>query len=467
MRRAFLLLFLMLCLTDAAVSQNFNWSRRAAGTTVAASSDAITVDAPGNSYVTGWFKGTITFPSGPSFTSAGGPDIFVAKYGPNGNFLWAQQAKGLFNDWGYAISVDNAGNAYVTGIVGGGTVQFSSTQSITAGSDDMFIAKYNTNGVLQWVLRCGGPGLQYGKGIAVHSSSNTFYVTGVFENTTLFNTTSGSPVSLTSNGYGDIFVAYYNTNGVLQWVKRAGGIDPDYGYAITVDLQRNAYVTGTYGSTFTWGTTPMPSAAFDTYITKYNPNGNVGWVRRIYGPNQDAGMSISSSIHTDSVYVVGNYYGTLNFSNSSISLSGVGNNSPGNNLEMFIARYSTHGQLLWARSAGGPAMDSLNGVKSNGAAGAYVTGAFTGTAFFGPLSLNSSGGQDVFVAYYNANGLVQWVRKAGGTLNDSGNSVGVDTAGRAYITGGYSSNPASFVPTCCVLTTSSAGPSNLFIARIP
>jgi hypothetical protein len=331
----------------------------------------------------------------------------------------------------------------------------------------MFIAKYNASGTLQWVLRGGGIALDYGMGIAAHSITGNFCVTGVFEMTAVFNTTSGAPVTLTSNGAGDIFVACYNTNGVLQWVKQAGGIDPDYGYAITVDIQRNAYVTGMYYSTFNWGSTAMPSLAGDAFIAKYNPNGNVEWVRRIYAPDPGQGSSISSATPSDSVYVVGNYYNTLNFSGSPISLGSNGGNSAGNNLEMFIAKYSTHGQLLWARTAGSPAYDSINGVKAFGAAGAYVTGLFTGTTSFGTQSLTSSGGQDIFVAYYNPNGVLQWVRKAGGTLSEAGNGIGVDSAGRAYITGGYNSSTASFLPSCCVLTNSNTATSNFFIARIP
>lgn len=126
MKRPLLLLFLLLSLADTNFSQNFNWSRPA-GASQDDFGNAISVDASGNSYVTGSFKGTITFPGSTSFTSAGSGDIFVAKYDPSGNFLWARQAKDLGNDSGSAISLDGAGNAYVTGIVCGADARSSFT----------------------------------------------------------------------------------------------------------------------------------------------------------------------------------------------------------------------------------------------------------------------------------------------------------------------------------------------------
>lgn len=460
MKKALPLLLLLCFLAGNAFSQAFHWAQQA-GANLNDLGYGIAVDITGNSYVTGSFIGTITFPGGNSFTSLGSSDIFVAKYNPAGTFLWARQAKGLFNDWGNAISVDSMGNVYVTGIVGGGTVQFSSTQSINtgAGIDDIFIAKYNATGVLQWVLRCGGPNLDYGSGIAAHSTTGNFYVTGVFEGTAVFNTTAGPSTTLTSNGGGDIFVAYYNTNGVLQWVKGVGGANSDYGFSIAIDAQKNAYVTGAAGSSFIWGGTNLTAiGGSDGFVAKYGPGGNVFWVRTMVGPNADSGSGISVDF-SGSPFVVGSYQDVLHFSSTGISL-----NSMGHNREIFIARYNTNGQLLWARSAGGPTYDTPGGICVRDT-NPYVTGLFTGTASFGGQSLTSVGSQDIFVARYDPNGTLLWVRRAGGAQADSGSGIGVDGAGHAYITGGYQSNPAGF-PGTGNLTNSNTTTSNIFVAEI-
>jgi hypothetical protein len=455
------LLLLLFLVVGNAFSQTFHWAKQA-GANLIDVGNAIAVDTAGNSYVTGFFTGTITFPLGVSLTSAGGPDIFVAKYNPAGAFLWARQAKGLYNDWGNAISVDAAGNAYVTGIVGGGTVQFSSTQSITTNQDDIFIAKYNAGGVLQWVLQGGGgPSIDYGSGIAAISATGDFYVTGVFNGTATFNTTAGPSTTLTSNGSGDIFIAKYNTNGVLQWVRGAGGANPDYGVSIGVDALQNAYVTGTFSSSFTWGVTPLtPIGAFNNgFVTKYSPGGSVLWVRTMGGSINDGGTGISVD-SSGGPYVIGYYQDSLLFSASAISL-----NSAGSNNKIFIARYDTNGLLVWVQSVGGLGNNTAGGIFVRGAGGPYVTGAFSGTASFGSQSLTSSGTQDIFVAHYDPCGQLLWVRKAGGAQSDFGNGIGVDGAGHAYITGGYQSNPASF-PGTGSLTNSNTATSNFFVAEI-
>lgn len=472
----FLLLFIVLA-SGNTFSQTFHWAKRAGGN-LNDQGIAIAVDAMGNSYVTGAFQNTITFPGCTSLASASTPDIFVAKFNSAGNCVWSKQAKGPGNDAGNAISIDSMGNSYVTGISGGGTVQFSFTQSITTSSDDGFIAKYNSSGILQWVLRIGGPGLQYGSGIAARSSTGNFYVTGVFENSTVFNTTSGTAITLTSSGpppqpspfpsLGDIFVASYNTNGVLQWVKRAGGVNADYGSAIAVDVQNYAYVTGTFGSSFTWGTDSLtPVGLFDGFLAKYDPSGNVLWVRTMSGPNQDSATSVSvesSATYYEGPYVTGAYSNALAFSGSTISLTSPFPNPLGNNNEIFIARYDANGQLLWARDIGGPTNDYAGSICVRHTT-PFVTGSFTGTASFGGQSLTSSGGFNVFVARYDSSGALLWVRKAGGAQNDTGSGIGATVSGHAYITGSYSSNPASF-PGTGNLINSNTATTNFFLAEI-
>lgn len=460
MKRLLPLLLLLFLVAANAFSQTFHWAKQA-GANQNDVGNAITADQFGNSYVTGSFKGTVTF-GGISLTSFGSSDIFVAKYNSGGTCVWAQQAKGLFNDWGNSISVDAAGNVYVTGIVGGGTIQFSSTQSIStgAGIDDIFIAKYNATGTLQWVLDCGGTNLDYGSGIAAHATGS-FYVTGVFEGTATFNTTTGLPVTLTSNGSGDIFVAYYNTNGGLLWVRRAGGVNPDYGFSISVDSQKNAYVTGTFSSAFNWGGVLIasPPGGSDAFVTKYSLTGNVLWVRTIVGPNADSGTGISVDF-AGSPFVVGSYQDALHFSNSALSL-----NSPGHNREIFIARYNPAGLVMWVRSAGGSSYDYPGGICVRDTS-PYVSGVFVGNATFGSQSLTSVGAGDIFVARYDPGGALMWVKRAGGTLGDSANGIGVDGAGHAYITGGYASNPASFPLFGGNLTNSSPITTNFFVAEI-
>jgi Beta-propeller repeat len=92
----------------------------------------------------------------------------------------------MYDDGGFGIAVDAAGNSYVTGYFSG-TATFGGNQILpSAGSSvDIFVAKYDTSGALQWVKSAGGSGSDYGRGIAVDATGNS-YVTGFFSNYATF-----------------------------------------------------------------------------------------------------------------------------------------------------------------------------------------------------------------------------------------------------------------------------------------
>ena len=161
--------------------------------------NGIAVDASGNVYVTGSYNGTATFGT-TTKTSAGGYDIFVAKYNSSGTLQWVQSAGGTSYDYGRGIAVDASGNVYVTGYYEG-TATFGTTTKISAGGHNIFVAKYNSSGALQWVQSARGTLYDIGSDIAVDGSGNV-YVTGRYQGTATFGNNS-----LTSAGATDIFVA--------------------------------------------------------------------------------------------------------------------------------------------------------------------------------------------------------------------------------------------------------------------
>jgi hypothetical protein len=135
---------------------------------------------------------------------------------PIPNMIAIASAGGASTDIGTAIAVDAAGNVYVTGNYAG-TANFGGISRTSAGNNDVFVAKYNSSGTPQWVRSAGGTGTDYGAGIAVDAAGNV-YVTGYYQGTASFG-----GISSTSAGLYDIFVAEYNSSGILQWVQSAGG----------------------------------------------------------------------------------------------------------------------------------------------------------------------------------------------------------------------------------------------------
>ena len=131
----------------------FQWAKRIASTinTDTELSSGMTLDSQSNCYVTGWFDGTNDF-SGVTLTndSGGGQDIFVAKYNSSGALQWAQRAGGSSanRDAGRGIGVDTNGNVYVAGGYYG-PANFGSTNLPGTQNEEFFLAKYNTAGTVQ------------------------------------------------------------------------------------------------------------------------------------------------------------------------------------------------------------------------------------------------------------------------------------------------------------------------------
>ena len=107
---------------------------------------------------------------------------------------------------------------------------------------------------LVWAKRAGG---ENAVGIAVDSAGNS-YVTGVFRDSTTFGAGESNETTLTSAGFGDIFVATHDASGDLVWAKRAGGPSSDVGVGIAVDGSGNSYVTGRFGGRATFGAGEKP-----------------------------------------------------------------------------------------------------------------------------------------------------------------------------------------------------------------
>jgi len=144
----------------------------------------IAVDASGNVVVTGYFYATATL-AGTSLTSYGDKDIFITRYGADdGTPGWAKKAGGAGNDRGYAVSTDASGNVFVTGIYSE-TATFETIQHQSAGGTDIFLAKYDASGNLLFAVTAGGPGDDAGWGIHSDVSGNTV-ITGEFSGAATF-----------------------------------------------------------------------------------------------------------------------------------------------------------------------------------------------------------------------------------------------------------------------------------------
>ncbi|MFI5143990.1 MAG: SBBP repeat-containing protein [Ignavibacteria bacterium] len=178
-----------------------------------AKGNAITSDAYGNVYVTGY----VTQPES-------GKDIVVIKYNTDG-FLWEKTFEGNFDDIGNSIGLSAYGDVIVTG-----------TTAASDGSTNYLTASYNSTGDLEWQKGYNGPGnaTDVAYKMAVSTADNSVYVTG-------------SSMSGTDEGSTDMLTIKYDiaTGDAIDSSRLStSSANADISYDITIDQTQNVYITG-------------------------------------------------------------------------------------------------------------------------------------------------------------------------------------------------------------------------------
>jgi len=463
-----------------AADGDFVWAKRM-GQTLDDIGYGIVVDSVGNVYSTGYFQGTVDFDPGAGMTtlsSAGNNDIFISKLDSTGNLVWARGLGSLYDDVGVGIFVDSAGNVYTTGSFGG-TVDFDPGAAVfeltSVGSSDVFISKLDSRGNFVGAWAMGGTTDDYGNGVLVDSGGN-IYTTGYFKNTVDFDPGGGS-FFLTSEGVEDIFISKQDNSGNFVWVKAMGGAAADVGLGISLYSSGHIYTTGWFQGTvdFDPGTGPgeifeltSSNGTYDIYISKLDSNGNFVWARAMGGPSEDVGQAVSVDA-AGNVYSTGWFNGTVDFDPGD---TGMFNLTSAGSGDIYISKLDSGGKFVWAKGMGGAFSDVGYGISVDSSGNVYSTGFFQGIADFDPglgggqvFERTSVGNADIYVSKLNSRGDFLWARAMGGTSDDYGYGVSVDSAGNVYSIGFFQGS-ADFDPGDGVVNLVSAGFEDIFISKL-
>tara|TARA_R110002049_G_scaffold65035_1_gene170979 strand:+ start:117987 stop:120212 length:2226 start_codon:yes stop_codon:yes gene_type:complete len=239
---------------------NYIWAKTI-GNNACGSAISLTIDSSDNTYITGYYSGTVDFDPGASTTnlsSSGGSDIFILKLDSNGNFIWAKSFQEISNGtYGYTskcITTDIWGNIYITGSYSG-TVDFDpgeeTTSFTTTALSDIFIVKLDTAGNLLWANSMGTDNPSYYSGGAsiITDTSGNVYTIGDFQGTIDFDSSSGVN-NITTIGDSDAFVQKLDTSGNFIWASSFGGSGTwCRAYSIINDSSNNLYLTGGFAGT--------------------------------------------------------------------------------------------------------------------------------------------------------------------------------------------------------------------------
>jgi hypothetical protein len=369
---------------------------------------SLVVDAMSNVYLAGRFSGTIDFDPGDestTLTSAGASDIFFAKYNEAGDYVMAYRIGSTGNDQANAIAIDAVGNLYLAGSFTE-TVDFdpgTSTRNLSsAGNTDGFFAKYNREGIYQYAMNLGGTGAD--NITSIITDGINVYLTGYFSGTLDFNPDVATEVNRTSAGDTDIFVAKFGgDNGNFIAVNTAGSSGMDRPNAITIDAERNVYITGASAGAVTFDAEDEDATLTgfgdsDIFFAKYNRNLEYEFARIIGSTGTDEGKDIAVDLQKN-IYVTGNFNGQVDF-------------DPGNgtrtlnseNTDMFLAKFSPEGNHRFSFRLGGSGEDDARAIFIDEATHIYLTGGFQETSSFNlggeTQTLTASALTDGFVVSY-------------------------------------------------------------------
>lgn len=261
---------------------------------------------------------------------AGSNDIILVKYDSKGYQIWNQTWGGTNYEFPAELQIDSNGNIYVVG----------STEP-TNQKYDIFLLKFNNQGVFEWSRIWTSMYDDYGRGIAIDSLNNV-YVLGELN--------------------GELTIIYLNSSGSQKWLKKWATEEFRSPKGIVLDKDNNFYVvTNRYS---------------DIFLTKFNSTGDMKWNTQWHANKQEYGRNIAID-SLNNLYVVGY------------------NQSESNKNDLLLIKFNSDGQQVWNMTWGGTEsedgfdlqLDSLNNIHITGST--YSYGLFKKNLIY--LSISDSG----------------------------------------------------------------------------
>jgi hypothetical protein len=340
------------------------------------------------------------------------------------DLLWNKKLTGYKDNYPVKSSIDSQNNIYIVGTFNG--ICDASFPLNTIGLDDIFIAKYDANGTLQWLKQIGSSLVDLASGVVISNDDKYIYITGYFQGVAY---ASGS--SINSSGNIDGFLAKYKNNGDLVWFKNIASStlatiqSPN---EMKMDKNNHLVIGGQFYNDLILGdqiknkhfTTSQPVGMF---ISQFDTSGTIIDAIKFESSNS------SSRLYTLDVDTSG-YYITSQFKNSlylDIGTKVSGNNS----IDMYIYKvnYDLKGQ--WFVKIGGTGTDQIFSCVTDNLGYIYIGGNFYSPSL--SIDANSLGTlppltasntdltgttSDIFFAKYNSSGVLQWFNTAGSSGND-------------------------------------------------
>ena len=411
----------VLTVQETPFGQDFVWAKGFGGSN-SDTAYSIATDATGNAMVAVDFTGSVSFGTFSLTASGSSSDLALLKVAADGNVLSATRFGGANSDFAKAVAADASNNVILAGEFITSTTIGTVTHT-SVGSKDISLLKVNSAGTLQWSKRFGGTLSDSVYGLTTDAAGNIL-ITGDFSGSITFGATT-----LTSSGGRDGFVAKLDPSGTPLWAMKVGGTGNDTAYAVTVSPSGQIVVGGSFSVTASFGTISRTSAGgTDGFAMGVSTAGTVQWATRFGGSANDSARAVAVDV-TGAACLAGSFAGTdATFGAEILASEGAD--------DVFVTRLGAmDGSFLNVKQCGGSGADAGLGLAADPFGALYLSGSYSGTAYFDGNSLVTPQGPDAFVAKLSVDGNFLWALEGGGVANDSATSIAANQAGHVFVAG--------------------------------
>lgn len=398
----------------------------------------VEVDASHNLYVVGYVTGETAFETNQVVQSAlGNGDIYVAKYNASGTLIWKKTFGGNFSDRGVDLAIGPDNNIIITGQYFG-TVNFDTyTINSVNQTKDIFLAKLNPSGLTLWARSEGGNMADNAYGVTVDSQNNVI-LTGQFQGTAnIANSSFTSAIDPNTGLYAfDLFISKYSSTGTPIWSKNGFAEYDDRGLAAATDSQNNIYFTGQFSKNFLFNGQTYPNLGYNIgFLCKLSPSGQTLFFNQMKG-----GMTLPFDLELndlEEVIVSGDYIGNLNYYDNN-GMHGITNPYL---RKIFVLKTDVNGNYTWSYSLGSNNEITAKSVSIDASKNIYVTGSFrcdlSEIQDNSTIIFNSVGYKDVFLMKVRNTGTLEYIKQAGGKMDDDGLGVALFGNNQPYVCGSF------------------------------
>lgn len=387
-----------------------------------ANGEAVAIEKDGSIYIAGYKSGILQF-NGETISGSGGNGLLFIKLDSTRKFEWAASPG---NATGYSLALDGLGHIYVAGNFSGSLNFGSTTLNNSSFFPDGFLAKYDDKGNALWAVHIQK--LSALNSVTVDSSGNA-YVAGGFTDDIIFESDT-----LTSNGGNDMFIAKYDPDGTYQWSRADGGSGGDFVEATGFTPSGELLVGGYFSDTVTFDSiTFISQGNTDACLLKYTKDGNIVWAHQGGGTSQDWYRALTID-DQENIICTGGFSFTATFGGETFSAEG--------GKDGMVVKYAPDGSVTWAVHAVCTQGLEGYGAGSDAAGNIYITGVFGNTATLGDNNLSVYGtpgsqNRDMFIARCSPDGVFNWAKSGGGSMDDFGFSIATTPAGNNIAIGRF------------------------------